>query len=248
MKAMILAAGLGTRLRPWTLSHPKALVPVGGVPMLGRVISRLTEEGFDRIVINVHHFAGQIRDYIASEDFGSVDIAVSDESDRLLDTGGGLLHATSLLCGDDAPYLVHNVDILSDAPLGDLMRRHIGSGDDITLLTSGRTSSRHLVFGKDGRLAAWHNVATGRYRPDGFVPAPSMHESAFSGIYVVSPSLHADLEEYSVRIGDAKFPVMDFMLGYAGKKRIGEVRLDALNLIDIGKPETLSQAEALLMR
>lgn len=245
MKAMILAAGLGTRLRPWTLSHPKALVPVGGVPMLKRVIDRLVAEGFDYIVINVHHFSEQIKEFVASHDFGNVRIIISDETDRLLDTGGGLLYATPLLCADDAPYLVHNVDILSNAPLAELLQRHVENGNDVTLLTSGRTSLRHLVFSPDGRLAGWHNLSTGEMRPSGFMPSPDMHESAFSGIYVISPSVHTCMREYGTGKGDAKFPIMDFFLSNTGKKRIGEVRLDSLDLIDIGKPETLSQADSL---
>ena len=124
MKAMILCAGLGTRLRPWTLSHPKALVPVGGVPMLERVIDKLRSQGFDYIVVNVHHFPEQIVDFLRQRDLG-VKIAVSDESDRLLDTGGAIMKAEELLRFSDGPVLVHNVDILSDADLRGLMQRHI---------------------------------------------------------------------------------------------------------------------------
>lgn len=121
MKAMILCAGLGTRLRPWTLSHPKALVPVGGVPMLERVIDKLRSQGFDYIVVNVHHFPEQIVDFLRQRDLG-VKIAVSDESDRLLDTGGAIMKAEELLRFSDGPVLVHNVDILSDADLRGLMQ------------------------------------------------------------------------------------------------------------------------------
>ncbi|MDE5875469.1 MAG: NTP transferase domain-containing protein, partial [Muribaculaceae bacterium] len=109
MKAMILAAGLGTRLKPWTLEHPKALVPVGGVPMLERVILKLKSSGFDQIVINIHHFGEQIIEFVESRDFG-VDISISDERGRLLDTGGGILHAEGLLRVDEGPVLIHNVD------------------------------------------------------------------------------------------------------------------------------------------
>ena len=114
MKAFILAAGLGTRLKPWTLSHPKALVPVGGVPMLERVIRRLENEGFDYIVVNVHHFASQITDFLKARAW-QARIEVSDETDLLLDTGGALVHAAPLLCRDSEPFLIHNVGILSDA-------------------------------------------------------------------------------------------------------------------------------------
>lgn len=241
MKAMILAAGLGTRLKPWTLHHPKALVPVGGTPMLAHVISRLKSQGFDSIAVNVHHFAGQIKDFLASE-YPADRIGISDESDALLDTGGGLLKATPLLCGDDRPYLVHNVDILSDAPLADIMKAHEASGRDISLVTSPRESTRRLVFGPRGELRGWHNMVSGEFRPAGFVAGADMHEAAFSGIYAVSPRVHDALREYSRRIGSDAFPIMDFLLDAAGTLRIGEIGLPELNLIDIGKPATLSRA------
>ena len=146
---MILAAGLGTRLKPWTLEHPKALVPVDGIPMLERVILKLKSQGFDEIVVNVHHFAGQITDFLDSKDFG-IKISISDERGGLLDTGGGLVHARHLLEGE--PFLVHNVDILSNADLSALMHFHESEGNDVTLLTSDRKSSRKLLFDEDGSL------------------------------------------------------------------------------------------------
>lgn len=124
MKAMILAAGLGTRLRPWTLQHPKALVPVGGIPMLHRVITSLTAQGFDDITVNIHHFGQQIIDFLNSKEYGTR-INISDERGHLLDTGGGIVHASKFLCADAEPFLVHNVDILSDADLCGLMKAHI---------------------------------------------------------------------------------------------------------------------------
>lgn len=242
MKAFILAAGLGTRLKPWTLTHPKALVPVGGIPMLERVICRLRDEGFDDITVNVHHFADQIITFLKENDFG-VNITVSDETERLLDTGGALVAASESLAKDDAPFLVHNVDILSDAPLGELMRLHVGSDRDISLLTSPRESSRKLLFDADGSLAGWHNLATGEFRPEGFVPRGDMAMHAFSGIYMVTPSVIRDLRKYSESIGSSKFPIMDYLLANPYKNNIGEIELESLNLIDIGKPETLSRAE-----
>ena len=244
MKAFVLAAGLGTRLKPWTLSHPKALVPVGGIPMLGRVLTRLKDEGFVEVVGNVDLFSGQIVDFLLAHDFG-LRVRVSDESGRLLDTGGGLLQAAKMLVDSGAPFLVHNVDILSDAPLAELMKIHRESGRDISLVTSGRESTRKLVFDTDGNLRGWHNLTTGEYKPEGFHPAPGDHEAAFSGIYIVGPSVKGQLAAYSGRIGDDRFPVMDFFLDAAKKNNIGEIKLDKLNLIDIGKPDTLRQAEGL---
>lgn len=244
MKAFVLAAGLGTRLKPWTEKHPKALVPVGGVPMLERVICRLRDEGFDDITVNVHHFSDQILDFLSSKDFG-VSIHVSDESERLLDTGGGLLKASPCLSVDRRPFLVHNVDILSDAPLADIMNRHLRSSRNISLVTSLRESTRKLVFDDNEILQGWHDLRSSEYRPDGFMPLPGMHEHAFSGIYVVDPLMFQPLKKYALSIGSDAFPIMDFFLAVTKKFDIGEIDLESLNLIDIGKPETLSRAESL---
>ena len=253
MKAMIMAAGLGTRLRPWTLHHPKALVPVGGVPMLERVICRLRDQGFDYIVVNVYHFADQIKEFLAAHDIG-VKIAISDESDLLLDTGGAIANAAPLLSVDQEPFLVHNVDILSDAPLARLMELQPESGRDILLLTSGRESSRKLIFTPENRLCGWHKVGTEEYRPEGFLPQPGDSEEAFSGIYVVSGKALADICRYGREKGERKFPIMDYFMDNAAQideaaqpaVRIGRHYLPQLNLIDIGRPETLSKADSLL--
>lgn len=244
MKALILAAGLGTRLRPWTLSHPKALVPVGKRPMLRRVIDRLRSEGFDRIAVNVHHFSGQIVDFLKEYPAGR-DIYISDESEALLDTGGALLHAAPFLASDSEPFLVHNVDILSDAPLREIMEIHHASGRDISLVTSDRDSSRKLIFTAQGDLRGWHNLKTGEYRPAGFRPEAGWHESAFSGIYAVNPRVISNLRIYSERIGSPAFPIMDYLLKNSNKENIGEIKLAKLDLIDIGKPYSLDEAERL---
>lgn len=253
MKAFVLAAGLGTRLKPWTLEHPKALVPVAGVPMLRRVLDRLHHYGFDDVVVNVHHFAGQIVEYV-DKMCSDLSVRISDESDELLDTGGGLLHAAPLLfADDDDPVLVHNVDILSDAPLRQIMDIHVGSGADVSLVTSPRESSRQLVFDSGSRLRGWHNLKSGEYRPDGFdiddTSCGVLHQIAFSGIYVVSKRAFDALVRYSELIGSNSFPIMDFLLhsasvpdGSDDKILIKEIEWRELNLIDIGKPETLADA------
>ena len=162
MKAMILAAGLGTRLKPITDKIPKALVEVGGVPMLERVILTLKRQGFSYIVVNVHHFADQIIDFLRVGDFG-VEVVVSDESGSLLDTGGGIVKAAPLLFGpDSSPVLIHNVDIISNADLQALMRE---ASDTPTLLVSRRDSSRKLIFDKEMRLIGWHDLKTDTFRP-----------------------------------------------------------------------------------
>ncbi|MDE6126575.1 MAG: NTP transferase domain-containing protein, partial [Muribaculaceae bacterium] len=133
MKGMIFAAGVGSRLRPFTDEHPKALAPVGGIPMLRRVIEKMTEAGISRIVVNVHHFPQQIVSYLEENDNFGADISVSDESAELLDTGGGLLHARRFLDGDE-PVLVHNADILTDFDISRMARAHSDSGALATLL------------------------------------------------------------------------------------------------------------------
>ncbi len=236
MKAMILAAGLGTRLRPWTLSHPKALVPVDGVPMLERVISRLKDEGFDEIIVNVHHFGEQIIDFLESHDFG-VKIFVSDERDLLLDTGGGIVKADAL--AGDEPVLVHNVDILSNASLGDLMKRHLENGDDATLLVSDRASSRKLIFDPAMTLRGWYHLEEQRYRPEDLASAPGDREYAFSGIYVAGKGMRKEMREM---FGEQKFPVMDYLLSANREGKVSGYVQPGLELIDIGKPETLRKA------
>lgn len=239
---MILAAGLGTRLRPWTLRHPKALVPVAGIPMLERVILRLRNEGFSHIVVNVHHFASQIIEFLSSKDFG-LKIEISDETGRLLDTGGGVLHARSLLDFDNKPFLIHNVDILSSADLSALMKKHT-PGNLATLLVSDRESSRRLVFSSDLTLKAWHNLSHEKWCPEDFRPNSSDKELAFSGIYVLDSGVFDVMSEQGFK---NKFPIMDFFLRNVGNGRIKGSYDPHLRLIDIGKPETLSRANSILL-
>lgn len=250
MKAFILAAGLGTRLKPWTEHHPKALVPVGGEPMLKRVILKLKSEGFDEITVNVHHFANQIIDFLSANDFG-VQIHISDEREELLDTGGAILHASKYLASDNRPFLIHNVDILSNADLVGLMSAHETKGYDCTLLVSNRNSSRKLLFDEDMSLKGWCNLHDRSYRPiengdwlskqkeNGLV-----RDYAFSGIHVMSPTALAMMKEEGF---SGKFSVIDFFLGNtnSGLRIKGEL-ISGLELIDIGKPDTLSRANALL--
>ncbi|MDE6298250.1 MAG: NTP transferase domain-containing protein [Muribaculaceae bacterium] len=242
MKAMILAAGLGSRLKPWTLEHPKALVPVGGVPMLERVILKLKSSGFDNIVINIHHFGEQIIEFVESRDFG-VDISISDERDNLLDTGGGILHAEKLLRVEEGPVLIHNVDIISNADLQGFMQRHMASGFDSSLLVSDRDSSRKLIFGQDMRLRGWHNISDDIYRPAGFEKSETDREYAFSGIHIVGRHM---IEEMKRLENDSRFSIIDFLLRPDHKLKIRGENCQGLSLIDIGKPATLSQAEKFL--
>lgn len=239
MKAMVLAAGLGTRLKPWTLSHPKALVPVGGVPMLERVIVNLRERGFDYIVVNVHHFANQIIDFLDQRDLG-VKIAVSDETGCLLDTGGAILNAAELLRLEESPALVHNVDILSNADLQGLMSYHESRDNDSTLLVSDRDSSRKLIFDEEMRLKGWHHLSECRFLPEGFVALESYREYSFSGIHVVGKRAVAEMERIEK---DRKFSIIDFLLSKNLECNVGGYLQEGLRVLDIGKPATLSRAD-----
>ena len=149
MKAMIFAAGLGTRLKPLTDHMPKALVPVAGKPILEHVIGKLKSSGFDEVVINVHHFADQIIDFLKAKDNFGIKIWISDETDELLDTGGGIQKAAPYF---DEPFLVHNADILSNVDLKALYDFHRTSGNDATLLVSPRKTVRYLLFDEKNRL------------------------------------------------------------------------------------------------
>lgn len=239
MKTMILCAGMGTRLKPWTNEHPKALVPVGDVPMLKRVVDQLSSQGFDEVTLNVHHFADQIISYISKEKLPALSIDVSDETAMLLDTGGGILRASKFLAKDERPFLVHNVDILSNADLQMLYESHYKSGLDVTLLVSDRKSDRKLVFDSTMKLKGWFNLKTGETRPADLVVLSEDKVLAFSGIYVMSPNVFKIMERYGY---SGKFPIMDFFLSGISELRIGGVCQTGLEIIDIGKPDTLHRA------
>lgn len=244
MNAMVLAAGLGTRLRPWTLTHPKALVPVDGVPMLERVIGNLRRQGFDRIVVNAHHFARQVIDFVHSKDFGA-DIYISDESRRLLDTGGGIVKAAQAPGFGTEPLLVHNTDILGNADLAALMQSHMEGGSAATLLVSDRNSSRRLVYDGNMTLRGWHDVERDLWRPAGFVAGDGESELAFSGIHVVGPEAVREMEGL---FGQNPFPVMDYYLSPDREGRVAGMVQNGLEVLDIGKPASLSRASEVLSR
>lgn len=233
---MIFAAGLGTRLKPLTDHMPKALVPVAGKPMLEHVILKLIASGFDEIVINVHHFAEQIIDFLKEKDNFGIKIWISDETEELLDTGGGIKKASSLL---NEPFLVHNADILSNVDLKALYDFHIASENDATLLVSPRKTVRYLLFDQTNRLCGWINKDTLQTKPEGFIYQPDeQQEYAFGGIHIISPSLFKYMEGWT-----GKFSIMDFYLQTCQKAKLGGYAKEDLQLIDIGKPDTLAQAE-----
>ena len=236
MKALIFAAGLGTRLRPITDTMPKALVPVAGEPMLGRVLCKLRDAGIDSFVVNVHHFAEQIEKYLADNDFG-VPIAVSREPDGPLETGGGIKRAAPLL--GPGRFLVHNVDILSDLDV----RRFLEQDDPdslATLLLIDAPADRYLLFDEEMRLRGWTNVRTGEvkspYLPD-FDPAQYRRYS-FCGIHIVSDAVFGKMAAWP-----DKFSIIDFYLSECAAGTIRGVVAPDLHLIDIGSPEKLAEAD-----
>ena len=237
MKAMIFAAGLGTRLKPLTDHMPKALVPVAGKPMLEHVIGKLKAAGFNEIVINVHHFANQIIDFLKEKNNFGIQIWISDETEELLDTGGGIKKAAHFF---DEPFLVHNADILSNVDLRTLYEHHLTSGNDATLLVSPRKTVRYLLFNDGNRLCGWVNKDTLQTKPEGFVYQPEVQkEYAFGGIHIISPTLF----NYMGDEWKGKFSIMDFYLKTCGIAQLGGYAKEDLQLMDIGKPDTLAQAE-----
>lgn len=246
MNAMIFAAGLGTRLKPLTDTMPKALVPVGGRPLLQHVLDKLHSAGITDIVVNVHHFADQIKDYLKG-----TDVKISDESEMLLDTGGGLKNAQPLF-GDAESVLIHNVDILSNLDIKTLWEQH---KCDATLVVSWRKTKRYLLFNDDMRLVGWTNIETGEVKSpypeivaqmQEYIKSPSPSGKggdglllfAFAGIHVMSKSLFAPMQEWP-----DKFSIIDFYLANCRDYDIrGYVQPD-LRLMDVGKIDTLHDAE-----
>lgn len=238
MKALIFAAGLGTRLRPITDTLPKALVPVAGVPMLERVLCKLRDAGIDAFVVNVHHFAEQIEAFLSENVFG-VPVAVSREEREPLETGGGIRHAAPLLASPEGRFLVHNADILSNLDINWFLEQDAPE-NLATLLLVDAPADRYLLFDDDMRLAGWTNVRTGEvkspYLPD-FDPAQCRRYS-FCGIHIVSEAVFEKMAAWP-----EKFSIIDFYLSECAGGTIRGVVAPDLHLIDIGSPEKLAEAQ-----
>ena len=242
-QAMIFAAGLGTRLKPLTDTMPKALVPVDGRPLLDINIRRLMAQGYDRLVVNIHHFAQQIVDYVNEQDYAPL-VHFSDESAQLLETGGGLKKAAPLF-RDDQPILIHNVDILDNVNYDWFARQH-QTDEDAVLLVSRRKTKRYLLFDNAMHLMGWKNIETGEIKsPYEYVRRTGLSQHgeelnmfAFSGIHSFSPRLFSLMERFPDR-----FPIIDFYLSVCHRAPIVGLVKDDLRLMDVGKLETLDQAE-----
>ena len=265
-QAMILAAGLGTRLKPLTDTMPKALVPVGGKPLLDIQIDKLQQAGYDRFVVNVHHFAQQIVDHVNER---KEKILISDETSELLETGGGLKKAQGLF-RDDEPILIHNVDILDNVDYEWFRRQH-QDDEDAVLLVSRRKTKRYLLFDSAMRLMGWKNIETGEVKSpfpwlreaeitiddnlqvtlhtysslssgEGRGEVSPLHSSlyafAFSGIHSFSPRLFPLMDRFPDR-----FPIIDFYLSVCHRSRIVGLVKNDLKVLDVGKLDSLEQAE-----
>lgn len=237
MKAMILAAGLGTRLRPLTNDRPKALVEVNGQPMLQGLIEKLQMAGFDHLVINVHHYADLIRDFLTENNNFGMRIDISDESHMLLDTGGAIRFAEPLLKGD-APFLVHNVDVWSDIDIAALYKTHIKSGALATLAVRQRDTSRYLLFDDAGFLKGWQNKQTGEQKIPGGVMG-EYNSLAFSGIHVVDPVLFNYLNETET----GRFSIIDAYLRLSVSHNLQAYDHTQSRWLDLGRPEQIRYLE-----
>lgn len=238
MKAMIFAAGIGSRLKPITDNMPKALVPVGGQPMLGRLIHRLAKQGVSSFIVNVHHFSAQVVEYLNSDEFKEFKISISDESGKLLDTGGGLFRAAGFF-SDGKPFLVYNVDVLSDINVNEMLDHHSAEGNLATLAVSRRNSTRLLLLDGQNYLKGWQDTKTGEVvRVTGAIG--KLTPLAFSGIHIIDPAIFAFTRKTK------PFPIVELYLRLAENYRIGVYIHEPYNWADMGSPEGLKKAEELL--
>ena len=240
MEALLLAAGLGTRLRPLTNDRPKALVELNGHTLLEYAIQNLTRQGITHIVVNVHYFASKMIDYLSSNSW-DIPISISNEEDLLLDTGGGLKKAATLFSGTE-PILIHNVDILSHIQFSEMLEFHRQSHSIATLAVSERTTSRQLLFDDHLQLIGWYNKASETYLwTDEQKEQKSNRQMAFSGIAIIEPKLTQLLPE-----SDHPYPIIPEYLKIAARHKIDCFIHPAQDWLDVGKPETLEQAKTFI--
>ena len=231
MKALILAAGLGTRLQPLTENKPKALVLYKTKPLLEHAISKLKEHGFNDIIINIHHFAEQIVTFVEKKNNFGINIIFSDESEQLLDTGGGLKKAKWFF-DDKKSFLVYNVDIFSDINLTKFYNFHNKIDAISTLAVQNRQTSRMLFFDKNNYLCKWKNVITGEEKIARKTSA-TLLPYAFSGIQMISPKIFSLITE------ENRFSIIDLYLRLAKKHKISYYSHNQSSWLDLGKKENL---------
>jgi NDP-sugar pyrophosphorylase family protein len=239
MKAMIFAAGLGTRLKPLTENKPKALIEIGGKSLLERSIIYLKSYGINDITVNVHHFAQQIKDFLEQHNYFGLTIHISDESSLLLDTGGGILKAKSFLQGNESILLI-NVDILTNLNLNHFFKFHRESNALASLVVRQRQTSRYLLFDKKDQLSGWKNVTSGELRisrPESVAEAIPM---AFSGIHLIQPEMLSLIHE------SGKFSIIDLYLRLSATEKILAFPDTESIWMDLGKYEEIDEAEELI--
>lgn len=237
--AMIFSAGLGTRFKPWTEKHPKALAPVNGKPLLQRNIEYLQQYGIRRVIVNVHHFAEQIIEAVAANKGWGSEVIISDETNQVLETGGGLLKARPLLEGH-GPFVTINVDILTNLNLTRLIEFHQQQKALVSFGVTNRKSSRNLLFDSSLRLAGWKNNQTGEIR----LPVPgtdpaTLQPMAYSCVVVFEPAIFDLIRQ------TGKFSIIDTYLDLAATQRIMGFDHSGDKLVDVGKPESVAVAASL---
>jgi N-acetyl-alpha-D-muramate 1-phosphate uridylyltransferase len=237
MKAMIFAAGLGTRFKPWTDKHPKALAVVNGKSLLQRNIEYLQQYGIDEVVVNVHHFAGQITRAIDDNKGWGSKVIISDETNAVLETGGGLKKAASYL--HDGSFVVINVDILTDLKLGEMIHYHQQLMPLATLAVTNRATSRYFLFDQFHNLCGWRNDKTGEEK----ISRASIDNipKGFSGIHIIDPGIFSLIRQ------QGKFSMVDVYLELAKTEIIKGFDHTGSKFIDVGKPESVAIAEAMFI-
>ena len=236
MKALIFAAGLGTRLRPLTNDRPKALVEINGKTLLQITIEKLTHFGFNDIIVNVHHFADLMLETIEQHDGFGANITISDERNELLETGGGLKKAAWFF-EDNQPFLVHNVDVIHDLNLKHLYDYHLKNNALATLAICKRSTSRYLLFNNNNQLRGWQNIKTGEVKIARRTQG-QLWSFGFSGIHVISPEIFPLLTE------SGKFSIINPYLRLAKTKLIQGYNHSDSIWIDVGKHKSLAEASA----
>jgi N-acetyl-alpha-D-muramate 1-phosphate uridylyltransferase len=241
MRAMIFAAGLGTRLKPFTDHHPKALAIVNGESLLQRNILYLQAHGIYDVIVNVHHFADQIIEAVRNNNGWGSSITISDETNAVLETGGGLMKAQSYLAQDDF-FVVINADILTNMPLGEMIKVHQMNKPLATLAVSNRSSSRCFLFDEHDELIGWKNRGTGELKGPivGLFEKP-YQEKAFSGIHVISSDI------FRKNRFSGKFSMVDLYLDLCSSNIFKAFDHTGFALVDVGKPESIREAEKIFV-
>lgn len=236
MKAMILAAGLGTRLKPWTDKHPKALALVNGKSLLERNVKYLQQFEIRDVIVNVHHFAEQIIEAIEKNKGWGSKVSISDETNAVLETGGGLKKTGSFF-QDEENFVLINIDVLTDLPLDKMIAFHLSNNALATLATTSRKTSRYFLFNENDELCGWRNVETGAEK---IVRASNvLQQKAFTGIHVINRKI------FSLMKQEEKFSMVDVYLEAAKTEIIKSFDHSQSKFIDVGKPQSITEAEKL---